>query len=218
MLQRRLSADKVKPLAYIIGVYLGDGNISRVKSKNSHQFRLNTIDYDFVESTAEALLELTDVKPRIYSHPVEKSTNDNHYISHGCKLLCDYIESETDKKKRIPYWIMKERNKDILREFIAGLMDSEGSTSIDKRLGYNRYVRVRFCNSEHWTPDFMSILQKVGCTATIAKEKPYKASYKPMYRITINTKSFISSGCFFKIKRKQAKLDNLRDYMLCTER
>lgn len=211
MLLDRQSAGKIKALAYITGVYLGDGCVTRHPSY-SVRFRLNTIDYDFAEHTNNALYELLGRKAKkIYVYEVKKSSKPNCSVSLGCKELCDFLEEETQQKQKIPSYVYSY-NKEYLLEFTAGLMDSEGSVTIHK--DKERTISIRFKSTSVWTPDFNALLQSLGAKTSLTKEPPYKPWYKEPYNIRITTKSFIKTGMYFKIKRKQDRIETLRDYML----
>lgn len=224
MLNLSQSAGK-NSLFYLVGVYLGDGCVTRY-GRGSY-FKLNTIDYDFALATQDALYKIIGRRPKIYTYPVKKSKKPNNQLSVCCKELCDYLQNITNKKKRIPQFIINAGKSNKL-EFIAGLMDSEGYVALrkwnKKQWSGNQFI-IGFKSTDYWVGDFKGILQSVGVIVTSdRKEKPRKSWYKIPRVLTLSLPSFIKSGCYFKISRKQNRINtyidakkcriSLRDYML----
>ncbi|MEK9207968.1 MAG: LAGLIDADG family homing endonuclease [Patescibacteria group bacterium] len=209
MFNYRQSAGKINSIAYLFGVYLGDGNVSRGDNYDV-DFRLNTIDYDFAQAVQDALFNVIGRIGKIYTYPVKKSTKPNNYIRLGCKDFCDYLEAETLKKEKLPDFIWKASKK-TRKEFIAGLMDSEGYICKDKR---SNFFEIGFKTTSEWTKDVNRLLQLLGCETSLKECKPYKSWYKKCYRIRIKPQSFIKSNLYFKIQRKQDRVNILRDYTL----
>jgi len=213
MINYRQSAGKIKPLAYILGVYLGDGNIQ--KCYKQKYFRLNTIDQDFAEATDKTLRMITGYRAKIRRHPVKKSKNDNYaLIHHHCTDLCEYLEKATNNKEIIPSFVYDQDQKWRI-EFIAGLMDSEGYASVANkgRVENSNAMELGIKTTSMWMYDLQRILESVGCiTQGVKICKPNKEGHKQSYRIRIWPITFLQSGCYFRIKRKQQRFEILRDY------
>lgn len=203
-----------KTFAYLLGVYLGDGcvttsgQIALSTGRASLVFRLNTIDKDFADATADALLDLTGKRPNVREHPVKmKNAANNFAMSHACRELCEQLVADTNDKTAIPAYVFRWPD-DLKREFIAGLMDSEGFVAANKGGLTGRSFYMGFKSCDVWVPDFVRILQSVGVhIGKIGIEKPRKPGYKVPTRFTIKMQSWVDSGCRFKIARKQLRAD-----------
>jgi intein-encoded DNA endonuclease-like protein len=196
-----------KTFAYLLGVYLGDGCVTTSGYESSlgrqcYVFRLNTIDRDFAEATADALLDLTGKRPNIRQHPVKKGS-DNYAMSHACRELTDRLVADTQDKSIIPAYVFTWADN-MKREFIAGLMDSEGFVSMNSY--GTAYMGFKSCDL--WVSDFVRILQSVGVQiGKIGVEQPRKPGYKTPRRFTVKMRSWVDSGCRFNIQRKQQRVD-----------
>lgn len=203
-----------KTFAYLLGVYLGDGcvttsgEVAASTGRASLVFRLNTIDRDFAEAVAVALLELTGKRPNYREHAVKKGSN-NFAMTHACRELCETLVADTQDKQIIPTYVFTWGNNDK-RAFIAGVMDSEGFVAQNKagqvQTGRSFYMGYKSCDA--WVPDFVRILQSVGVQiGKIGIEQPLKPGYKVPTRFTIKMQSWVNSGCKFNIRRKQDRVD-----------
>jgi intein-encoded DNA endonuclease-like protein len=197
-----------KTFAYLLGVYLGDGCVTTTgvvapsTNRASLVFRLNTIDRDFADATADALLALTGKRPNIRQYPVKKGS-DNHAMTHACRDLCERLVADTNDKTAIPAYVFGWTD-DLKREFIAGLMDSEGFVSMNTH--GTAYMGFKSCDV--WFADFVRVLQSVGVQiGKIGVEQPRKPGYKTPRRFTVKMRSWVDSGCRFNIQRKQRRVD-----------
>lgn len=202
----RIGQSAGKSYAYILGVYLGDGCIT--KSHDGYDvFRLNTIDRDFAETVKYSLKDLTDNAVNICTHSIKKSSKPNHALQCMCQDLCKRLNRQTERKANIPKWVFRAR-KDIKLAFIAGLMDSEGFVAANKSNPTNRRFYMGYKSCDPWVPEFLDILHSVGIrTGKVSKEKPRKDGYKTPTRFHIKMQSWIDSGAYFNIRRKQDRVD-----------
>lgn len=198
-----------KSYAYLLGVYLGDGCVTRPSTRSAKErqcFRLNTIDQDFADVTVKALLDLTGKRASISKHPVKKSSKPNHSLYCGCDELCRVLVEDTAHKQRIPSYVTEWDRPNKLA-FIAGLMDSEGYVGANKNPTNRRYY-MGYKSCDAWVRDFVKLLESVGIrTGKVADEVPRKVGYKIPTRFTIKMQSWIDSGARFNIARKQARVD-----------
>ena len=201
-----------KSYGYILGVYLGDGCVTMQVSYNSgHEtkwypvFRVNTIDEDFAESVKTSLADLTDRPVNICKHDVSKSSKPNYALRCGSPELCKKLVEDTESKKIIPAYVWDWPKADKLA-FIAGLMDSEGFVSKNHKTGTSFYMGFKCC--EPWVPDFVKLLESVGVmTGKLSVCPPYKAHYRTPMRFHIKMESWVREGAYFKIQRKQARIN-----------
>lgn len=199
----------LKDWAYILGVYLGDGCVTR--HKNQKVFRLNTIDSDFAEATKNSLINLKPHSVNICKHSVKKSTNPNHALRCAAPDLCARLVDDTQGKQVIPAYVW-EMPIDAKREFIAGVMDSEGfvaaktSYANNRKTGRGYYLGIKCCDK--WINDFAKILQSIGVeVGKMSDEAPLHKGYKTPTRFHVKIQSWVDAGCYFKIRRKQVRID-----------
>ena len=208
-----------KEYAYLVGVYLGDGYISKRVRGNciSLLFIVRVIDKDFVETIAKCVKKITGKKYKIaFTKP-----NVWRFASYNQKLS-QMLINETCKKEIIPDWILKTKNKEILKWFIAGFLDSDGFVHLSIPLFRwkntkkgRRQLTMGFQAVHDWIDDIVKILNKLG-VKTGKKQYliRYKKFYKQQYRYTMNYKSFVQSKCFFKLKRKQKLLNQYQKLLI----
>lgn len=204
-----------KGFAYLLGVYLGDGCVTRniAKGKYEYQvFRLNTIDEDFALATKAALESFTTRPVYISKHSVKKSTKPNWSISQFEDPICKALIEHTKSKLEIPGYVFTWP-KELQLEFVAGLMDSEGYASVIKR-PYNvvtvtpRGIQMGFKSCDAWFFEFVRLLEMLGVRiGQIGVEQPRKEGYKVPRFFRIKIQSWIDAGCYFKIKRKQERIE-----------
>ena len=198
-----------KSYAYILGVYLGDGCVTRPSSRSAEHrrcFKLNTIDREFAEATARALSEMTGKGCHISTHSVRISKNDNHSLYCGCDDLCNVLTSDTQDKSIIPAYVWEWPRENKLA-FIGGLMDSEGFVAANSNPTNRRYYMGFKC-CEAWVPEFQRLLESVGIrTGKFSREAPRKPGYREPCRFHIKMQSWIDSGTRFVIDRKQKRVD-----------
>jgi len=209
----RQSAGKDKSLAYIAGVYIGDGCLTR--SKKVKIFRLNTIDKDFSKHTKKALKTLghTDVKIYTYKDKRFPKSNLQYQLYSNAKDLWS-LKELTSSKDKLPEFI-KQGSDECKREFIAGAMDSDGFIYGNKWTtrrngktwtGYRWMLGISATGT--WIDEFVGLLQTIGVTPGKRLERlPYKGAKRMKIQYLLNKKTFITSGCYFKIKRKQDRLE-----------
>jgi hypothetical protein len=193
-----------KSFAYILGVYLGDGCVTR--SGGSLGFKLNTIDADFAAAVKEAFAELTDRAAIVYRYPVAKSRNENYQLWCSDRALAEELKRITEDKRIIPDFVF-QWSRDEKLAFIAGLMDSEGFVAANRGHSGRRYY-MGFKSCDPWIDDFVRVLNSVGIEiGKIGIEKPRKPGYKTPRRFTIRMESWIRSGAYFRIARKQRRVE-----------
>lgn len=193
------SAGKTKHLAYLLGVYLGDGHIGKAqKARGMKRFRLNTIDSDFAEVTATALESINGFRPAINVHPVSKSSKPNHAISASGKNLI-WMIAATENKSKIPSCVWK-LDREAKLAFISGVMDSEGYASKSRN---KLTVGLKACDS--WINDFHRLMQSIGVIIGKIGEEVLPSG-KTAKRFHFNVRSWIDAGCYFNIKRKENRV------------
>lgn len=205
-----IGQDAGKSFAYLLGVFLGDGCVHKVRPNNRSErlvFRLNTIDEDFARATKAALEQLSSYKVTIGCHAVSKSSKPNWNITFGDQALCSRLVTDTEKKRIIPCYVW-EWPRDQKLAFIVGIMDSEGFVAANSSTKSGRRFYMGYKSCDLWVPDFVRLLQSVGIViGKIGIEKPRFSGYKTPTRFAIKMQSWVDSGARFNIARKQIRVD-----------
>ena len=204
----RIGKSAAKSYSYILGLYMGDGCVSRRPENHSYLFRLNVIDKDFAEYAMEHLFKMTGRRTKIFQQNGRFWT-----FSFGWKDLCDHLESVTEKKGKIPSFV-KEWPLELRKKFVEAQMDSDGYVYVDRTR--DRYL-MGFKNCDEWFDDFVDILHSVGVkTGGIRPEKGRKPGYKDSKMVYVNLPSWAESGCRFNMKRKADKVDAMMKWRRST--
>lgn len=213
----RQSADK--SYAYLLGVYLGDGCVRQNHGKK--QFAMNTIDLDFATATKEAF-EMCGYTSNIHGPMKDKRFSKSavfYTVNSSSQEMCYAFISETDSKQKLPSWIF-EASKANRIAFIAGIMDSEGFVAEQKSRTAkgNQCFYMGYKSCDVWVSDFIRLLETTGVRiGKIGVEQPRKAGYKTPTRFTIKMQSWIDSGCYFNIQRKQSRVNEWNTRRLISE-
>lgn len=198
-------------LAYIFGVYLGDGCVCFSKHHNFY-FSLNAIDQDFVEHTAKAIELITGKKFAVFEDRWHRNSGRKplyKVVAYG-KEFASWLRDKCEGKKKIPGWI-KRADPEVQRSFVAGIMDSEGSVwdSLSKRADGTPKIQTMLAvyTGDPWLKGFCKILEDLGVKLLTRTSAMWNGSTRPVYRQNIQARSFVESGCYFTIQRKQEKLE-----------
>ena len=193
-----------KSYAYLLGVYLGDGCVS-VDERGYHMFRVNTIDEDFALAIKAAIANVSQKNVTIHKQIVKKSSKPNYALTCCDQELCKNLLIDTGGDKSLwPMFTLLESEK----EFIVGLMDSEGFVAKNTKNHTGRAYYMGFKSCDAWVPEFVKLVQSVGLKiGKVSKCPPYREHYKVPTRFHIKMQSWVDSGMRFNIKRKQDRVD-----------
>lgn len=195
-----------KSYAYLLGVYLGDGCLCDFGCGRV-AFKLNVIDIDFAMATADALEAISGKRPNIVTKPV-KNGSDCHIITHTHRPFAARLLEETQAKARLPLEMIQSWPRDWQMAVVVGLMDSEGFVAANGINPTNRRFYMGFKCTADWVPDFIVLIQSLGIRiGKIQTELPRKPHYRPPTRFTIKMQSWIDSGGYFHIARKQQRVE-----------
>jgi len=200
----KIQYDKDK--AYLFGAYLGDGCCSKY---SGYCFRIVSGDKDIIERTSLIVEQLIRKKSKIR----EIKPNNTLLFDFQAfnKDLFMTLTSLTDKKSKIPEFILGS-DKEIVLEFVAALMDTDGYISA----GINKFGQQRFSlgfvNSAEWMDQFISLLRNFGVKVgkKTLKGKFRSVNEKDCYQININLRSFVEHGFYFYCQRKQSLLERYK--------
>jgi len=216
----KISSENInKELAYLFGVYLTDGCISKSKDKYGYyyNFSLRTIDIEFADRTLACIkLLIPSCRANINRlEPIDRHWPNGHVsktqvqycINVGFKKLKDIFWEQTNKKTHIPFVIW--RAPDVIKKhFIAGVMDGDGWISKTLRPDKeNIQYRIGVGKTEgSWILEFKDFLEKLG-VKTLKIERNFSSGRKKvLICFGIRVESFIDHGLFFTIFRKQSRI------------
>lgn len=118
---------RAAPLAELIGIIWGDGNIYINNKYGVHQIRIASHylqEKEYSVFISKLIEKLFGIKPTIKQ---KGSCNyvcvDNKYLAHF--LMREGIRKNSGVPFKIPVWI--EQNTDFLKAFVRGLTDTDGS-------------------------------------------------------------------------------------------
>lgn len=205
------SADK--DYAYVLGVYIGDGCISKPKNtKNKWSLQLEVIDKDFAEKFADCLEKLGGKVLRYYdySYPSKPERLFHRVVCRNHDIIKTFLR-DTNNKTKIPEYVYKWNRENQIK-FIEGIMDSEG------------FISQRTKIMENGLPSFMmgikmdfEILKQIRPIFQHLNIKTGKYTMSKCYvnvqtaNLSINIMSWINSGAHFNIKRKE---DRVKAYVV----
>lgn len=195
-----------KEKAYLLGIYLGDGCCHKSKG---YGFCIISGDKDVIEK-AKIISNGITKKDCQLQEIMPNKTKLYRFRTYS-KELFNFLTSETENKSKIPEAIINS-NKEIILEFVAGLMDTDGyiSSGINS-FGCQRYS-LGFVNSAQWIDGFIMILRNFGIKVgkKTLKRKYRSNKEKDCYQININLRSFIEHDFYFNCKRKQELLEKYK--------
>lgn len=191
-------------MAYLLGVYLTDGSIYK------GLFRLNSIDYDFMERVADILEELGGKRPNI-REVIRRSKNHSQAWEMAITNheLCEWLERVTDKKQKLPEFVFR-MSLDWQKEFLAGILDGDGWISLteqtNKTTGHIRKAaRIGFIGIKNsYMLDIQKLLAKMGIVYSY-RDRQRENHLQEMREYTIRPKYFVEAGLYFRIERKVKK-------------
>lgn len=211
-----------KNFAYILGVYIGDGCITKPKTHPEYPyvFRLEVIDEDFAVATKEAL-EALGCKTNFRKSYRERYKQGYTFVTETRnKELTKTLKEDTNNKTVIPEYVYSWDKENKLA-FIAGLMDSEGFVAKRTKLLANGQQNYRMGIKMDYNilKQFKPIMQSVGIvTGKFTITKPKWITNVQTASLSIKMPSWINSGAYLNIHRKSDRIEeykrniNLNDY------
>lgn len=192
-------------MAYSIGAMLGDGTVGSyvVKCRDgmttTHNTALRMMDLECVQRVCDEINSLFDK-----SYTVVPYFNPNgtkmYQLAIGSGTIYRFFEHYVGEKLLVPDEAFRASRKAKV-DFIAGLFDSDGYVT-----SHSGYYRVGFASRHRsFVEDVSRLLQKIG--VKVGKIYTQTSAYNTtMSVIKPNIRSFIESGCYFRIPRKAEKL------------
>lgn len=179
-----------KVQAYIIGIALGDGNLS---NPNGRAIRLRiTCDTQYPSLQKEICENLRLLFPnnKVSIIPHKSTYSDISVYSNKLSDLLPWevgCGSKVKQKPRVPDWIF--RRKIFITSCLRGLLQTDGSIYIDRG-----YKMVNFTNNiENLAKDVFQMIQEVGYHPRIYKIKSPSRNTKYIVRLAKDVDSFLKT-------------------------
>ncbi len=203
-------------LAYVVGIYLGDGSVWYNKHRNQYIFSLEVVDKDFAEKTRQEL-EAVIHRP-INLHERHKACTRSG-ITYRLRVydqnFCAFLKQSTNNKQLIPSFISKGINS-LAKNLIEGLMDSEGCIyrykEIQPRYKLPTY-KIQVSMSSSIVDQLAEYLKAYGVSVYARRERPQKSGI-PHIEYTLSIVDYAASGIRFNIARKQQQVEDYRKQLL----
>jgi len=188
IMQRAVSGDK-KLQAYIIGLALGDGNLS---NSNGRAVRLRiTCDTKYPQLYLHIQESLKKLLPNNTVSLVDRSGEGCLEVSCYSNSLEDILGwkakggSKYEQGVKIPNWILE--NKVFTKECLRGLIQTDGSVYIDRG-----YLMVNLTSSiKPLVLSIVNAIQNIGYKPNVQKRVETEKE-KYTIRISKNTQQFIN--------------------------
>lgn len=158
---KEISLEPSTSLAYIVGVFLGDGSTNKRKN-GKYKIKLKVIDKDFAERFKKSLEDLGVKTTFGFEH--NSNRVDRWYVEGSNKMLFQFLNGPRDQLFNVAW--------KYPREFLQGLFDSEGFPVISAKSRFN--VQVALANSDLELLNFTEKLlsEKFGiCTHLVQTHK-----------------------------------------------
>lgn len=180
-------------LAYLMGVYLSDGSVN----SDQGRFVLKVKDEEFRDAVAEAM-ELVGAEFTLFERGPHLGTIDG--VSFNSKRSYGLRER---KPFKVGWWLeswfpdgrdhLPNIPDDLARDLVAGIMDGDGSIWIQKGTD-QRHLAV--CGRSGYLADLQRLFASYEVTMYYRPESGRCGQ-------TINVKSFVTAGFYFRLSRKQ---------------
>lgn len=174
--------------AYIIGVALGDGNLS---NPNGRAVRLRvTCDVKYKLIREEIVVGLEKLFPDNKVSIVRRAKtfcDISLYSNELLRILPWQVGkgSKLAQKARVPHWIFLR--KEYIRSCLRGLYQTDGSVYRDRN-----YLMANFTNyTKELAEDVYMMTKALGFSPTVSRTKTEKGNTKYTVRLARNTESFL---------------------------
>lgn len=177
-------------LAYVVGVALGDGNLS-CPNKRATRLRV-TCDARYESVAQEIASALQKLFPHNKVSKVNGPKSTYFNISVYSNKLNQYIPwkvgggSKYKQNAQVPKWIFNER--DYIRACLLGLLQTDGSIYLDRG-----YKMINFTNNiSGLTENVKTMMESLGYRPRIYTAKQKSGILKHTVRLSRGVEDFIS--------------------------
>ena len=186
-----LDTSNKSAFAYIIGVALGDGNLS---NPNGRAVRLRiTCDLKYPNIALEIQEKLHTVAPnnKISISQKKGCIDISCYSNEWEKSLGWKVGSKLKQDISVPTWV--QENPDYSKACLKGLLQTDGSIYTDRG-----YLMVNFVSCSRLLAfDVLGMIESLGFQARMSTVSQ-KSTTKYTVRVARQTKDFIETICLYK--------------------
>ncbi len=165
-----------KELAYILGLFLGDGTVTKHSSKKKDKVVVIRTKYSNHAIKISETLRKLGLNPSIYldrKSKYNKRWNDLYAVRVFSRRFVEFIESVTASK-------IREMIRGHEIDFLRGFYEAEGSLSYNKRI---KQLHIRITNTNYEYMELVrDILQLIGFNVNVRRRRGTK---KPAYEIEL---------------------------------
>lgn len=184
-------------LAYIVGVALGDGNLSRPNGRATRLRVTCDARYPLLARTiSSSLRELLPANAVSVIQP--HSTNTYFNISVYSNKLNHWLPwkvgagTKEEQQAQVPDWILNDL--EYSKECLRGLFQTDGSIYFDRD-----YLMVNFCNNiQPLAENVYSMLLNIGFKPTITSTPSKRGGIKYTVRVARESQRLITEIGLFK--------------------
>jgi hypothetical protein len=208
-----------KNFAYILGTYMSDACIT--KEYGWLVLRLEVMDEDYADAFYNALIQYGATNVKKYKIINKRySQGYSFFVVTRDRVLIGKLVTDTNSKTKIPEYVYLW-DKECKMSFISAMMDGEGYVSKRKKImrnglpSYQLGIKMDF----ELLKQFVKLIQSIGLrVGKYTITKPKHIVNIQTASVSINLISWVESGCYFNITRKQNRINdyisniNLNDY------
>jgi DNA-binding transcriptional regulator WhiA len=182
-----MNKEQIKSLAYIVGVSLGDGNLS---NSNKRAVRLRvTCDNKYPKIINEIVKHLKIILPNNKVGLINRKTaTDVYCYSNKLESFLGWKALSGSKEKQkvtVPDWIVN--NKIYTKECLRGLFQTDGSIYMDRKYLYTNFTSI--------IPTLINrvktMIENLDFKPKIQKTLQFNNKTKYVIRMSRDTKKFI---------------------------
>jgi len=180
----------LRTLAYVVGVGIGDGNLSN-PNKRATRLRVScdTKYQKLIEKIKFSIMEILPNNKVSIVYRNKNCVDVSCYSNRWEKWLGWSVGggSKLDQKVRIPSWIMKKEEYSI--SCLRGLFETDGSVYLDRG-----YLMAMFVTTiPELAEDVMMMINKIGVTAKMYSIKQLPPSHtRYNIRVSKNVANFVN--------------------------
>ena len=202
---------KLWDLAYALGAFMGDGFRGYSDYGNGAWFSsgIACMDKEIVDRFADQIATIFNRRYTVMPYTLKTGTTMYKCIATAREVYEAFVFS-TMWKTQVPEAFVN-CPKEVLREFIAGLFDTDGTINEAQALngsktGYNPRWQLGFGGTERRVvEDVAALLQRSD--VQVGKIGEYtKAQYRTVFTIHPNLRSFVDAGFYFRCERKAERV------------
>lgn len=198
--------------AYAFGFLLGDGYLGYIPRDHAEQFTVS-----FTSGDAECLYRVHGQIKGIFPEVkllCGEYRKGQYVLQSQRRRLWDFFAGPTECKQVIPQ-VFFGAPKEVQKEVIAGLMDSDGCCEEFQQNGYWKY-KIVFSNSKLEIVKGLASLCRLNGCAVGALKSQIQYTGRPQYRLSPNIYDF-ARNCYFRCERKQARVERFKQLRCASE-